>query len=96
MSCCKKGTVSSTSRYTATLWEKTGETAASRLINRTNNVIGSFVSNASTGYVGTKNVPDIFRQGYNSSTRWIYNRKLHKHQKVTLNVGMPVGTIIRE
>ena len=92
----RNAAISSTSRYTATLWEKTGETAASRTLNRVTNVFGSVTSNATTGYFGTKNVPDVFRQGYNSSTRWIYNRKLHRHQKVTLNVGMPVGTIIRE
>ncbi|WP_278351737.1 hypothetical protein [Chryseobacterium gleum] len=92
----RNAAVSSTSRYTATLWEKTGETAASRTLNRVTNVFGSVTSNATTGYFGIKNVPDVFKQGYNSSTRWIYNRKLHRHQKVTLNVGMPVRTIIRE
>ncbi|MCD9618308.1 RHS repeat-associated core domain-containing protein [Chryseobacterium gleum] len=92
----RNAAVSSTSRYTATLWEKTGETAASRTLNRVTNVFGSVTSNATTGYFGIKNVPDVFKQGYNCSTRWIYNRKLHRHQKVTLNVGMPVRTIIRE
>ena len=83
----RNAAVSSTSRYTATLWEKTGETAASRLISRSTNVFGSVTANSTTGYVGTKNVPDYFRNGYNSSTKWIYNNKLNRNQKTTLNVG---------
>ncbi|UWX59819.1 hypothetical protein N0B40_15530 [Chryseobacterium oranimense] len=83
----RNAAISSTSRYTATLWEKTGETAASRLINRSTNVFGSVTANSVTGYIGTKNIPDYFKNYWNSSSRWIYNNKLHKNQKTTLNVG---------
>ena len=83
----RNAAVSTTSRFQSSLWEKTGETVASRTLNRLTNGIGSSISNGITGYSGTKNVPDYFRNWYNSSTKWIYNRKLQKHQKIILNIG---------
>lgn len=90
----RNAAISSTSRYTATLYEKTGETVASRLISRSTNVLGSVTSNSTIGIVGTKNVPDYFRNWYDSSTRWIYNKKLRKYQKQTISVGVLRGRAI--
>ena len=85
----RNAAVSATSKYTATLWEKTGETAASSFVNRTTNSLGSAIGNGITGYISTNPYlgRDYFRGWYQSSSRWIYNKKLHKNQRVSLNVG---------